>query len=95
MPFLTAPPAIAEVRPAWEMEEVAYAHGAEGRLVEEHLRSALRHWNERTEAVLQADDLPDDELDYAPGPPQASFRIQTRYEFRGVGRPPQIDIELD
>jgi hypothetical protein len=56
MPLLTAPPpAAAEVRPFWEVDDLAFLQGDEGQQVRLEIELVGQHWREQALGSLQSE----------------------------------------
>jgi hypothetical protein len=68
------------------------AQSPEGKQVREAAEQALRHWNERAEALVAATEHADDDS-YVSVPPNRVFYVKTRYVYAGRGTPRPFGLD--
>lgn len=78
--------------PCIRLADSPQAQGPEGKQVREAAEQALRHWNERAEALVAATEYADDDS-YVSVPPNRVFYVKTRYVYAGRGTPRPFDLD--
>lgn len=92
--LLAIPPAQAESRPLWGLEEAPYAQGVEGRHLHDAMTQVWRHWTDRTDSTNGGHEPVDDtSYNHVRLPTVATLRV--RYSAPQPLRPRRFTLDDD